>query len=501
MMSLRGNVLFVITRKSVFTISALAIIVACGVVFSQTMRLPSKSMEQFLREVINKPEGELTSGDFKDLTELDASNQDITELDGIELCTNLTGLNLRYNHTHDIGHLRSLAKLKWINLQNNSIDSLEPLKDLKNLEHLTLSGNWLNDIYPLQDLNNLQELALDSNRISDLRPIAGLTKLKSLSLKYNNITDLTPLSDLQNLWELNLDSNVISNIEPLRNLKSLEILSLKNNYIRDPEPLSGLGKSLEVLYLDGNRIRDISTLRDLNKLNYLSLDENPIQNLEFSNTLEDITEISLVRAKVKDIGFIDDLPRLMSLNLAHNKIVDIEPILNHKFLLDINLHDNPLSEKARKEVIPAFRNKGKRVVLDMPREELENRCKLTLRALGSTELAYQDQNLAGNYGTWAALTNPDPKLRYIQEGYTRSNIIEFYSIVVFNVTSSSVRPDGRSNNDSTFSIVAFPYTASYPLRTFAIDNTQTPFVWIGHESEWSFTNINLRDPKLWEAMR
>jgi len=135
-------------------------------------------------------------------------------------------------------------------------------------------------------------------------------------------------------------------------------------------------------------------------------------------------------------------------------------------------------------------------LLNARRSAWENRCKLTIRALGSTQLAYQDQNLNHDYGTWAALT--DIRNAYIQQGYTRSNIIDNYSIVVFNVRQSSSL-GGMTANDSAFTIVAVPRSTRNKLRTFALGDDQTPRVWVGPAADFtlgmnSLNNINYYEP-------
>ena len=131
----------------------------------------------------------------------------------------------------------------------------------------------------------------------------------------------------------------------------------------------------------------------------------------------------------------------------------------------------------------------------------ENHCKFFLRTLGTSQQAYMELNLHGNYGTWWSLQQTG----YVEEGYDRSNYIENYSISVFNVCTSSWRGMHRAH-DSTFTIVAVPTKYKHQLRTFAIGNDQTPVVWIGNDSEFGAnyyppTTPGLKDYRYWDAMR
>jgi len=140
-------------------------------------------------------------------------------------------------------------------------------------------------------------------------------------------------------------------------------------------------------------------------------------------------------------------------------------------------------------------------LLNARRSAWENRCKLTLRALGSTQLAYQDQNLDKNYGTWVALQ--DVANNYIQQGYSRANIIDNYSIALFQVTTS-LMSGGYSAADSSFTIVALPRSQRNRLRTFALGDDQTPRVWVGSTdliAEINANTVSLQTITEWEPLR
>lgn len=125
----------------------------------------------------------------------------------------------------------------------------------------------------------------------------------------------------------------------------------------------------------------------------------------------------------------------------------------------------------------------------------ENRCKLTLRALGSTQLAFADTN-KGEYGTFDELMKAD----FIQKGYDELNVIDNYKIVVFNVQKSVKDKDGKITTPADFLIVAVPRDSEneFGLRTFAIGTDQTPRVWIGDSKDFDITKIDMNNPSQWE---
>lgn len=127
----------------------------------------------------------------------------------------------------------------------------------------------------------------------------------------------------------------------------------------------------------------------------------------------------------------------------------------------------------------------------------DNRYKSMLCTLGSAMLAFKNENPDKNYGTWEEMT----KANYIQEGYSRTNMIDNYSIAVFNVQKSTLDKNGNSNFDSTFTIVAFPRRQRNRLRTFALGDDQTPRLWVGKFIECSTENVSLHNIEMWKPLR
>jgi len=135
------------------------------------------------------------------------------------------------------------------------------------------------------------------------------------------------------------------------------------------------------------------------------------------------------------------------------------------------------------------------------KQDFELKCKLTLRALGSTQLAYSDQNRNHDYGSWISLQ----KSEYIQLGFSRTDLIEGYSISVFDAFMSSI-VDGKTQYNSRFEIVCVPNQPNiHGLRTFGLCEEQTPLVWIGEDRLWrypvNFPRSPIQENSLWAALR
>jgi len=188
-----------------------------------------KNLEAAIRDALSITERPIYESDLPGgLTALGPSK--ITDLSGIERCTDLQDLFL----------------------ENNQISDITPLSSLTNLWRLQMDDNQISDISPLSGLTNLQGLFLANNQINDISPLANLTNLRVLYLRGNKIQDISSLAALTNIgekWEwggqrLHEGSRV-----------SLE---LSNNQISDISPLvsnSGIGEG-DVVALEGNPLND-----------------------------------------------------------------------------------------------------------------------------------------------------------------------------------------------------------------------------------------------------
>ena len=86
--------------------------------------IPDENLRTVLGAILGKGEGApITAADLADLTKLDANGSSITDLTGIELCTNLNTLGLENNSINDISPLAGLTNLESLNLKDNELNS------------------------------------------------------------------------------------------------------------------------------------------------------------------------------------------------------------------------------------------------------------------------------------------------------------------------------------------------------------------------------------------
>lgn len=172
---------------------------------TQIISFSDKNLENVIREVINKPTGDMFLSDVQMITSLDAESKNIESLEGIQYLSNLIVLGLWENDINDISPIKSLSQLEQLFLDGNNISDLKPLSMLNRVFNLGLGGNNIQDISPLANLANLQMLNISNNYISDLEPLLNINFLECLDLSgRNNITDFSPLKNISTLKELEI---------------------------------------------------------------------------------------------------------------------------------------------------------------------------------------------------------------------------------------------------------------------------------------------------------
>jgi len=141
----------------------------------QDVWIRDQGLESAIREALGKPTGQLTGSELASISVLSVGTCEIISLDGIELCANLTSLNLRL--AYDVAR----------RIFSSGLD-LKPLEHLDNLSQLDLSFNQITDIKPLEGLTNLTDLDLSYNEIMFAIELSGLiTKPRVIWAFFNNM--------------------------------------------------------------------------------------------------------------------------------------------------------------------------------------------------------------------------------------------------------------------------------------------------------------------------
>lgn len=103
---------------------------------------------------------------LEEMDEMELSECDIDDLDGVEFCIHAVTMDLSLNQITDVTPLSNLTSLKELNLSNNKIGYIDALAFLQQLKSVDLSFNSIDDISPLFEIETLEFADLTGNKIS-----------------------------------------------------------------------------------------------------------------------------------------------------------------------------------------------------------------------------------------------------------------------------------------------------------------------------------------------
>ena len=188
------------------------------------------------------------------------SPRGVTDLDGIQYCSNLELLQLYECEVNNLTPLRYLSKLETLTLRDSTISNIDVLADMPWLNKLYMEGSPIISLAPLVQLTDLSELAIAGQHLNDFSPLADMANLTYLGCYDSAIADLTVISHMTKLTQLYLaNSDQLQDISPLANLSALEKLDLRGSQVADLVPLSQL-PSLNWIYLADTLVNDIAPL-------------------------------------------------------------------------------------------------------------------------------------------------------------------------------------------------------------------------------------------------
>ncbi|ESO94435.1 hypothetical protein LOTGIDRAFT_232290 [Lottia gigantea] len=197
---------------------------------------------------------------FKNLRALDASLNQITSFQGIEVLPMLYSLNLSHNLIRNVAGLINSGSLVELNLSMNNIT----------------------DLSRMPSMINLRVLNINNNDITSLDGVSSLPKLKELYAQRNNLVSILHLTSCFNLQVLNVADNRIHQMEGvtdvLSRLSHLQALCLHGNPIeRSYDYQSGILSCSSVMTLDNISVRPLARkqvpMRDPHSENISSLQE------------------------------------------------------------------------------------------------------------------------------------------------------------------------------------------------------------------------------------
>ena len=197
----------------------------------------------------------------------------VADFDKLGQLPSLRSVTLTYCNLNngDIAKLFSACKeITYLDISENNLTDISSVVALTNLQTLDISGNAIDDAAPIGSLTNLKSLNVAATEISSLRWVSSLTGLTSLTAGGNDISDYSPVSSLASLQNLSLNYAGIEDLDFIKPLKGLRSVSLKNNAFTSVSALTGLS-GLETVDVSGNSgITDLGSLKNCASLNILT---------------------------------------------------------------------------------------------------------------------------------------------------------------------------------------------------------------------------------------
>ena len=276
---------------------------------TDVVEIPDADLKAAINKALDVEDttADITVAQMESLTSLQAGT--ISDLTGIEYCTNLTYLSFSE--------------------KTGEVVDITPIANLTKLEKLYLGDTA--DLSPIANLTNLKILSMYSNRsVTDYSALSNLVSLEELNLSYTDIEVLPDLSACTNLRRFTAEranSDGLSDISGLANCNNLEYVDIYYNYnLEDITPLKGKTK-IKTLRMQGVGITEehaegyMETIASLTALESLDMPYTDIQN--------------------EHTSMFDPLTNLKSLTIGITDVTDLTFLLKHKDTLEaVTVHGN-----------------------------------------------------------------------------------------------------------------------------------------------------------------
>ncbi|XP_040557565.1 leucine-rich repeat-containing protein 9 isoform X2 [Gallus gallus] len=242
----------------------------------------------------------------------------------------ITVLNLDDQHLFKISNLEKLEHLRWASFSNNNLTQVEGLESCLNLEELTLDENCISTLDGISKLTKLTRLSVNNNHLTSLKRhvFENLSQLHYISVENNRITSLVGLKKTYSLIELYISNNCISTSQEIHHLKGLT--------------------NLIILDMSGNRIvwkQDNYRLFVLFHLPSLkALDGTSVEPAE-GECAKDLFGGKLTSDMIADRLGHSDFTEMQELNWANSNIrsVELVPAGQFRSVNSVNLQNNNLT--------------------------------------------------------------------------------------------------------------------------------------------------------------
>ncbi|WP_298510831.1 hypothetical protein [uncultured Kordia sp.] len=331
--------------------------------YSQTYTsIPDSNFESALEDLgyDNIPnDGQVLTATIETIIDLDISNQNISDLTGIEAFRDLQNLNINDNSITDLD-LTGISNLFAFQAKNNGLSILD-VSTHSNLNQLQLDDNNLN-MLDLSNNGSLMELSLQDNTFTSIH-LSNNSQLQTLNLTNNNLLSIDVTNNTM-LSQVFLNNNMLTELD-VSNLSNLTTLEAENNMLSILNLKNGNNTNIASLNIDNNPdlfcilVDDVifaesnfsngnpnlyftetscyTAIPDVNfetALENLGYDDIPNDGQVPTGLIFQISDLNIMNASIQDLTGIEDFVALMNLTVDGNSITQLD-LTNNTFLQNL----------------------------------------------------------------------------------------------------------------------------------------------------------------------
>lgn len=249
------------------------------------------------------------------VTQLNFTENHMTDLTGIEDFVALEKLYLARNHNLNSLNVTNNTELKYLNISLTDINSIDLSQNTK-LEELYCSGVGLTEI----DLSNnilLKHLACGINNLTEL-DLSNNNLLETIDCSYNSISNLD-LSNKPNLTSVDCLNNSLESLN-LGGSQNLSILNCVNNSLTTLDLSDNV--NLTILHCWENHLTQLDLTNNA-LLEYLYCDNNSLTTLMLSPNNSNLIELGCAFNNLTELN-LNNYTGLESLFCTSNALVKLD---------------------------------------------------------------------------------------------------------------------------------------------------------------------------------
>lgn len=295
---------------------------------------------------------DITSADDPTLlgiTELDCSAKGIKKLpEAVKYLKNLTHVDLSYNELTDISVLYSCTAVTYLNVDGNLLSDIKT-SSFSKLTQLSAAHNLLSEMPDLSANKALKTVELSGNNIETVTSLSGLTALSYVNLSGNMITSADALGaftmqSYENSAQLNISYNRLTDAGFTAAISGLKVLDISNNFIT--KKLSSIPISVVTLNISNNGLKTADGLSHLTNLAALDISGNSLATTEDLKNCTALETLDASHNKISATDGLDYLKNMKSLDLSYNLLEDMPLHTLMKELEVLNISHNSISSVA-----------------------------------------------------------------------------------------------------------------------------------------------------------